>query len=85
MLLPAHGSQIRTNTGVPTNIAFLLQLLVIQAEKYIGIKPEESRINCSDTVNLLQSFGLYKQDGAVYDCSIMFTLYNSFTIVKRSG
>ncbi|CAF4097458.1 unnamed protein product, partial [Adineta steineri] len=77
------------------------------SEKYIGIKSEESRINCNATVEslltglkntspkliqvwdeavtLLQSFGLYKQDGAVYDRSIMLTLYNSFTIVKRSG
>ncbi|CAF3444731.1 unnamed protein product [Rotaria socialis] len=74
-------------------------------EKHIGIKPEESRINCSATVEslltelkntspkliqiwdeaatLLQSFGLYKQGGAAYDRSIMCTLYNSSSVVKR--
>ena len=74
-------------------------------EKYIGIKPEESRINCSaaveslltelkntsprliqiwdEAVTLLQSFGLYKQCGAAYDRSIMCTLYNSSSVVKR--
>ncbi|CAF4179783.1 unnamed protein product [Rotaria magnacalcarata] len=74
-------------------------------EKHIGIKPEESRINCSATVEslltelkntsprliqiwdeaatLLQSFDLYKQGGAAYDRSIMCTLYNSSSVVKR--
>lgn len=74
-------------------------------EKQVGIKPEESRVNSSATVEslltelkntspkliqiwdeavtLLQSFGLYKQGGAAYDRSIMCTLYNSSSIVKR--
>ncbi|CAF3675505.1 unnamed protein product [Rotaria sp. Silwood1] len=73
--------------------------------KHLCLKIEESRINCSATVEslltelkntwptliqswneavtLLQSFGLYKQSGAAYDRSIMYTLYNLFAIVKR--
>ncbi|CAF1037994.1 unnamed protein product [Adineta steineri] len=127
MLLPAighfvNGSQMRTNTGTPTNISFFTTIIgypsvnkssatdaVLKAclviEKNIGVKPEESRVNCSATVEsllselkntspkliqiwdeavtLLQSFGLYKQGGAAYDRSIMCTLYNSSSVVKR--
>ncbi|CAF1679200.1 unnamed protein product [Adineta ricciae] len=83
--------------------AILKALIII--EKYIGLKSEESRINCSATVEslltelkntsprliqiwdeastLFQSFGLYKQGGAAYDRSIMCTLYNSSSVVKR--
>lgn len=78
---------------------------ILTIEKQMGLKPEESRVNCSATVEslltelkntwprliqiwdeavtLLQSFGLYKQGGAAYDRSIMCTLYNSSSIVKR--
>ncbi|CAF3624850.1 unnamed protein product [Rotaria socialis] len=92
-----NGSQIRTNTGTTTNISFFTTIIgypsvnkssateailsaCLAIEKHIGIKPEESRIN---SATLLQSFGLYKQSGAAYDRSIMCTLYNSSSVVKR--
>ncbi|CAF4483224.1 unnamed protein product [Rotaria socialis] len=75
MLLPAighfvNGSQIRTNTGTPTNISFFTIIIgypsvnkssateailnaVLVIEKHLGIKTEESRINCSATVESL--------------------------------
>ena len=126
-LLPAvghyvNGSQIRSNTGAPTNIAFFTTIIgypsvnkssateaILSAcliiEKQLGIKPEECDVNYSATVEslltelkntssmliqiwdeavtLLQSFDLYKQEGAAYDRLIMYTLYNTSSIVKR--
>jgi hypothetical protein len=127
LLLPAighhmHGSQVVSNTGQPTNIAFYTTIIgypgankssgidkikdaCLIIEQFEGISDDRSRINSSATVEsllselknthprlfqlwdealtLLQSFGMYKSGGAAYDRSIMCSLYNTSSTVRR--
>ena len=127
LLLPAighqmNGSQVVSNTGQPTNVAFYTTIIgypgankssgiekikeaCLTIEQFEGISDDHSRINNSATVEsllselknthprllqmwdealtLLQSFGMYKSGGAAYDRSIMCSLYNTSSTVRR--
>ncbi|CAF1413663.1 unnamed protein product [Adineta ricciae] len=127
LLLPAvghsmNGSQVISNTGQTTNVAFYTIIIgypgankssgiekikeaSLIIEQFEGIDDDRSRINNSATVEsllselknthsrlfqlwdealtLLQSFGMYKSGGAAYDRSIMCSLYNTSSTVRR--
>ncbi|CAF5204740.1 unnamed protein product, partial [Rotaria magnacalcarata] len=107
MLLPAighfvNGSQIRTNTGTPTNISFFTIIIgypsvnkssateailnaVLVIEKHLGIKTEESRINCSATVEslLTELKNTCPRLIQVWDEAV--TLLQSFGLYKQGG
>ncbi|CAF4097042.1 unnamed protein product [Rotaria sordida] len=107
MLLPAighfvNGSQIRTNTGTPTNISFFTTIIgypsvnkssateaVLNAclaiEKHLGIKTDESRINCSATVEslLTELKNTWPRLIQIWDEAV--TLLQSFDLYKQGG
>ncbi|CAF1385191.1 unnamed protein product [Rotaria sordida] len=107
MLLPAighfvNGSQIRTNTGTPTNISFFTTIIgypsvnkssateaVLNAclaiEKHLGIKTDESRINCSATVEslLTELKNTWPRLIQIWDEAV--TLLQSFGLYKQGG
>lgn len=107
MLLPAighfiNGSQIRTNTGTPTNISFFTTIIgypsvnkssateaILNAslviEKYIGIKPEESRVNCSATVESLLTELKNTSPKLIQIWDEAVTLLQSFGLYKQGG
>ncbi|CAF1536666.1 unnamed protein product, partial [Adineta ricciae] len=107
MLLPAvghfvNGSQIRTNTGTPTNISFFTTIIgypsvnkssateaILNAclviEKHIGIKPEDSRVNCSATVESLLTELKNTSPKLIQICDEAVTLLQSFGLYKQGG
>ncbi|CAF2977012.1 unnamed protein product [Rotaria sp. Silwood2] len=107
MLLPAidhfiNGSQVRTNTGTPTNISFFTTIIgypsvnkssateaVLNAclaiEKYLGIKTEESRINCSATVESLLTELKNTSPRLIQIWDEAVTLLQSFGLYKQGG
>ncbi|CAF1656414.1 unnamed protein product, partial [Adineta ricciae] len=107
MLLPAighfvNGSQIRTNTGTPTNISFFTTIIgypsvnkssateailnaCLEIEKQTGIKPEESRINCSATVESLLAELKNTSPRLIQIWDEAVTLLQSFGLYKQGG
>ncbi|CAF1387343.1 unnamed protein product [Rotaria sordida] len=107
MLLPAighfvNGSQIRTNTGTPTNISFFTTIIgypgvnkssateailnaCLAIEKHIGIKPEESRVNCSATVESLLTELKNTSPRLIQIWDEAVTLLQSFDLYKQGG
>ncbi|CAF4282088.1 unnamed protein product, partial [Rotaria magnacalcarata] len=107
MLLPAighfvNGSQIRTNTGTPTNISFFTTIIgypsvnkssateailnaVLVIEKHLGIKTEESRINCSTTVEQLLTELKNRCPRLIQVWDEAVTLLQSFGLYKQGG
>ncbi|CAF2004575.1 unnamed protein product [Rotaria magnacalcarata] len=107
MLLPAighfvNGSQIRTNTGTPTNISFFTTIIgypsvnkssateailnaVLVIEKHLGIKTEESRINCSATVEQLLTELKNRCPRLIQVWDEAVTLLQSFGLYKQGG
>ncbi|CAF2827626.1 unnamed protein product [Rotaria sp. Silwood2] len=107
MLLPAighfvNGSQIRTNTGTPTNISFFTTIIgypsvnkssateailnaCLTIEKHIGIKPEESRVNCSATVESLLTELKNASPRLIQIWDEAVTLLQSFGLYKQGG
>lgn len=107
MLLPAighfvNGSQIRTNTGTPTNISFFTTIIgypsvnksgateaILNAcliiEKHIGVRPEESRVNCSATVESLLAELKNTSPRLIQIWDEAVTLLQSFGLYKQGG
>ncbi|CAF1459107.1 unnamed protein product, partial [Rotaria sordida] len=107
MLLPAighfvNGSQIRTNTGTPTNISFFTTIIgypsvnkssateailnaCLAIEKHIGIKSEESRVNCSATVESLLTELKNISPRLIQTWDEAVILLQSFGLYKQGG
>ena len=107
MLLPAighfiNGSQMRTNTGTPTNISFFTTIIgypsvnkssatesILNAslviEKYLGIKPDKSRVNCSATVESLLTELKNTSPKLIQIWDEAVTLLESFGLCKQGG